>query len=116
MKKYVLFPFFLLLTILWQSPICHASDVKESGKASHKFDAELILQEIQKSTEETYSAPDILIMGSLVKKLRDKKTEVIKEFKEKITEVNRAFKEFDEWTFEYFPIENKVSATLAEGK
>ncbi|MBY0281020.1 MAG: hypothetical protein K2W94_02565 [Alphaproteobacteria bacterium] len=116
MKKYILLSFVLLIAAICSNPTCHASDTQESKKTSHKFNAEQIIQEIQASEEDTYSAPGIFIMDSLGKELKHKNEKIITKFKEKIEAVNSAFKESDEWEFAYFPEEDKVNASLAKGK
>ena len=113
MKKYVLFSLFLLVTTLYQLSFCHASETNESKKASRKYDAELIVKKIKDPKMNTYSSPGILIIGPLAKELMNDNE---KKFKARITLVNDGLEEFDEWTFESFQRDDKVTATLAGPK
>lgn len=117
--KKIFFSFFLSFIVLYDSSFAASKDTKDSIH----YDAIEIIKQIKKSDEDSYETKDkkLVIIGPLIKEVKNGNEEVIKKLKAEIGNINKIEEEspdlVNNWTIEYFPEEKDqpVAASLSEG-
>lgn len=120
--KKIFISLFFLLAALSNSNLYADLHAKETKIVAHIYDATHLIEEVKKSPTDTYSTDGLLIIGPLVKELRNNNEAVIKKFKAEIIAINKINEDApglaNEWTIEYYPDEKTqpVSASLADAR